>query len=242
LTPGAYRRVDDISEAAGCVTVRYRLDHAVPVGITSLGRPGNFLGYSIYETREGHIVRAGHFFVEQRDHRELYAPETAVGAILPPDSVVHRRSRRQWILASLTLLLSVLLAEPVWAAPVVATTAWRGGTFAFALFFPLYVAIGYGASLLIIHRAVTRNAAGRIERWLSAEADRRHLRRIRRLVQAGTFFGFVLSSVFLGAIVTTWLLMQFGGRRHIRRDAIASSVFFSTFFVGFYAGVASLIF
>jgi SnoaL-like domain len=67
LAPSAYRRIDDINEAPGCVTVRYRLDGAVPAGIGSRERPSNFLGYSVYETRDGHIIRAGHFFSEQRE-------------------------------------------------------------------------------------------------------------------------------------------------------------------------------
>ena len=67
-------------------------------------------------------------------------------------------------------------------------------------------------------------------------------RLVRRLVHTGRLIGFVLSSMLLGGIVTTWLLIQLGRRRHIRREAMASSLIFSTFFVGFYAGIASLIF
>jgi hypothetical protein len=54
--------------------------------------------------------------------------------------------------------------------------------------------------------------------------------------------GFILSSMLFGAIVTTWLLLQLRRTRHIRRDAAASSLIFSVGFVGFYAGIASLIF
>ena len=38
LAPSAYRSVDDISEAPGCVTVRYRLDRAAPVTSTASRR------------------------------------------------------------------------------------------------------------------------------------------------------------------------------------------------------------
>ena len=139
-------------------------------------------------------------------------------------------------------MLSMLVAEPVWAAPVVATTAWRGGGLAFALLVPIYFALGYIASIVVIRRATKSATTGWFERWLSEGADRRYLRRVRRLVQAGTLIGFILSSMLFGAIITTWLLLQLGRHRHIRRDAAASSLIFSVGFVGFYAGIASLIF
>jgi hypothetical protein len=142
----------------------------------------------------------------------------------------------------LTVLLSLLIAEPVWAAPIVATTAWRGAGVAFALFTPLYFALGYGASMVVVRRSKTSATTGWFERWLSEGAERRYLRRVRRLVQAGTMIGFILSSMLFGGIVTTWLLLQLGRRRHIRRDAMTSSLIFAIGFVGFYAGIASLIF
>ena len=264
LAPSAYRQIDDISEAPSCVTVRYRLDRAVPPGITAHERPGNFLGFSIYETRDGHIIRAGHFFSEQRESEQreaASAPSVDVDVASPSyDAAVSRsegpaglasrsegrsglaRTRRRRVVGALTVLLSLLVAEPVWAAPVVATTAWRGGGLAFALLVPIYFALGYIASLVVIRRATTRATTGWFERWLSEGADRRYLRRVRRLVQAGTLVGFILSSMLFGAIVTTWLLLQLGRNRHIRRDAATSSLIFSVGFVGFYAGITSLIF
>jgi hypothetical protein len=257
LAPSAYRRIDDINEAPGCVTVRYRLDRAVPAGIASRERPSNFLGYSIYETRDGHIIRAGHFFSEQREPvdaasaselagapSESTRPSRANGDGVAPfvDLSERKRTRRNRMLGALTVMLSMLVAEPVWAAPVVATTAWRGGSLAFALLVPTYFALGYIASLVVIRRATSSATSGWFERWLREGADRRYLRRVRRLVQAGTLIGFILSSMLFGAIVTTWLLLQLGRRRHIRRDAATSSLIFSVGFVGFYAGIASLIF
>ena len=247
LAPSAYRQIDDISEAPSCVTVRYRLDRAVPPGITAHERPGNFLGFSIYETRDGHIIRAGHFFSEQRESERR---EVASAPSVDAEGLASRsegrsglaRTRRRRVVGALTVLLSLLVAEPVWAAPVVATTAWRGGGLAFALLVPIYFALGYIASLVVIRRATTRATTGWFERWLSEGADRRYLRRVRRLVQAGTLVGFILSSMLFGAIVTTWLLLQLGRNRHIRRDAATSSLIFSVGFVGFYAGIASLIF
>jgi len=247
LAPSAHRRVEDINEAPGCVTVRYRLDHAVPPGLAVRDRPGNFLGYSIYETREGHIIRAAHFFSEQRD--TAAAPPIAERAVvvegapvtLQDDDAARRRTHRNRLIGALTVVLSLLVAEPVWAAPVVATTAWRGGGLAFALFVPVYFALGYVASLVVIRRA-KGSASGWFERWLSGGAERQYLRGVRRLVQAGTVIGFVLSSMLFGAIVTTWLLLQLGRSRHVRRDAAVSSLIFSVGFVGFYAGIASLIF
>lgn len=254
LAPSAYRRIDDINEAAGCVTVRYQLERAVPVGIAVRERPGKFLGYSIYETREGHIIRAAHFFSEQREapgpppeateYHNAASTEAALADTGPPRELsTRRRTHWQRLLSGLTVLLSMLVAEPVWAAPVVATTAWRGGGLAFGLFVPLYFALGYGAALVVIRRARTSTTSvGWLERWLSEGSERRYLQRVRRLVQAGTFVGFVLSSMLFGGIVTTWLLLQLGRRRHIRRDAMASSLIFSIWLVGFYAGIASLIF
>jgi hypothetical protein len=242
LAPSAYRSVDDISEAPGYVTVRYRLDRAAPVGIAPRERPGNFLGYSIYETRDGHIVRAGHFYSEQKVAEPVRTEPVALPAAVAVEESVHRHSNRHRVLSGLTLLLSLLVAEPVWAAPVVATTAWRNGLLAFALFVPLYFALGYGASLVVIRRATTSRENSWFERWLSGGADRRYLRRVRGLVQAGTVAGFVLSSILFGSIITTWLLVQFGHQRHIRRDAMVSSLIFSMGFVGFYAGITSLFF
>jgi len=276
LAPSAYRRIDDISEAPGCVTVRYRLDHAVPVGITSRHRPSNFLGYSIYETRDGHIIRAGHFFSEEREPadapsasaafadapsgttdptvrsegRSGLTPRSEGRSGLTPrsegrsglDLSARKRRQRHRLLGGLTVIVSMLVAEPVWAAPVVATTAWRGGGLAFALLVPIYFALGYVASIVVIRRATKSATTGWFERWLREGADRRYLRRVRRLVQAGTLIGFILSSMLFGAIITTWLLLQLGRHRHIRRDAAASSLIFSVGFVGFYAGIASLIF
>ena len=249
LAPSAYRSVDDISEAPGCVTVRYRLDRAVPVGVALRDRPGNFLGYSIYETRDGHIIRAGHFFSEQKVAEPL--PAAPVEGAGPASRVIRSDGTALCCVgcgasasrhAALTVLLSLLVVEPVWAAPVVATTAWRNGLLAFALFVPLYFALGYVASLVVIRRATMSRENSWFERWLSGGADRRYLRRVRGLVQAGTVAGFVLSSILFGAIITTWLLVQFGHQRHIRRDAMVSSLIFSLGFVGFYAGITSLFF
>ena len=258
LAPSAYRQIDDINEAPGCVTVRYRLDRAVPAGIASRERPSNFLGYSIYETRDGHIIRAGHFFSEQREPADVSSASAELAGasaestrpsradryeVAPPvDPSQRKRTRRHRMLGGLTVMLSMLVAEPVWAAPVVATTAWRSGGLAFALLVPTYFALGYIASLVVIRRATSSATSGWFERWLSEGADRRYLRRVRRLVQAGTLIGFILSSMLFGAIVTTWLLLQLGRHRHIRRDAATSSLIFSVGFVGFYAGIASLIF
>jgi len=259
LAPSAYRQIDDISEAPSCVTVRYRLDRAVPPGITAHERPGNFLGFSIYETRDGHIIRAGHFLSEQSEpagtptvvaevasrsegRSGLASRSEGRSGLASRSEGLRTRTRRHRVLGALTVLLSLLVAEPVWAAPVVATTAWRGGVVAFALLVPVYFALGYIASLVVIRRATTSTTTGWFERWLSEGADRRYLRRVRRLVQAGTLIGFILSSMLFGAIVTTWLLLQLGRNRHIRRDAATSSLIFSVGFVGFYAGIASLIF
>ena len=190
--------------------------------------------------------RLGHFFqiVFFSEQREAdVTPPAADGAVVAvsDDVAARRRTHRHRLIGGLTVLLSLLVAEPVWAAPVVATTAWRGGGLAFALLVPVYFALGYIASRMVIRRA-KGTASGWLERWLSGGADRRYLQGVRRLVQAGTVIGFVLSSMLFGAIITTWLLLQLGRNRHIRRDAAVSSFIFSVGFVGFYAGIASLIF
>src|SRR5258708_21139196 len=50
LAPSAYRTIEDINEAPGCVTVRYRLDGAVPVGVAGGGPPRHLLGFMHFRT------------------------------------------------------------------------------------------------------------------------------------------------------------------------------------------------
>jgi hypothetical protein len=243
LAPARRRTVDEIHETSGCVTVRYRLDDALPTGAEPHDVPGDYIGYSIYETREGHIVRAAHFFADRREATAPSNGEVATSTVDDTETVRPRgAARRGRLIGALTVALSALLVEPLWAAPVVATSAWRNGAVAFAVWAPVYFALGYGASLVVVRRMARHAPAGWFERLLRNDAERRSMQRVRRLVQAGSAVGFVVSSLLFGAIVTTWLSMELGRREGIRRRAALSSLIFSVGFVAFYAGLAALIF
>jgi hypothetical protein len=242
LAPTGHLTVDDIHETAGCVTVRYRLDDALPIGAPPDRRPASFLGYSIYETADGHIIRAAHF-LRERDRSTTVTSRTSEAPPASSDSPrPRRRSRGRRLLGGLAVALTALLSEPLYAAPVVATTAWRNGALAFAIWAPIYFALGYAAASIVVRRVGRRAPVSWFDRWLRKGAERRSMRRIRRLVQAGTWLGFALSSAIFGGIVTTWLLMELGRRDHIRPLALASSAIFAVSFVGLYAGLASLVF
>jgi hypothetical protein len=264
LSPGAHRLVDDIHAASGFVTVRYRLVDALPPGAPASTRPAPYVGYSVYRTSGGHVHHALHHIAAPSSSRVGRAPTPGAAReaapVLAPDVIDLRdgaatltpavastagaprpRSMFRRILGVLAVIVGLLLTEPLWVAPVVALAAATNGLTAFAVLAPIYFAVSVVVSFVVIARSTRQHAAGRLERLLTAEVDRPYLRRIRRLVQAGRVVGFVLASMFLGAVATTWLLLQLDRASRIRQMAVLSSIVFAVYFVGFYAGLTALV-
>lgn len=260
LSPQGRRVVDDVHDLGSHATVRYRLFGAVPAA-TGAHDAGAWYGYSVYEVVDGLVVRALHQLAPapRRDGvpaapaptavPSAPAPSTAAAAgaevVAPAPGESAATAARPWWRRAIGLLAAVVgfvLTEPLWAAPVVATTAWAGPAVGFATMLPLYGGVSFAVSLVLIRHAGGRGRPGRLECALGVEADRPGARRIRRLVQTGRAAGFVLSSVLLGSIATTWLLLQLGRREHVVRDSALSAAIFGVSFVAFYTGLASLVF
>ena len=100
-------------------------------------------------------------------------------------------------------------------------------------------------ALLLAVRAYDRASAGQpsgVERWLSRQAESSTGRSGQRLIRTTSSVGFVLASVVIGGILTTWLIRVGGRRQGLTRIAALSSALFAMGFVGLYTGVFGLIF
>lgn len=131
----------------------------------------------------------------------------------------------------------------LFAAPVVAATAWLGPWPAFVVTTVVYALGAFGLALGAV-RAYERWSQGRPSRlaaWLEAQQRRRRGTWAERLVRSGKVLGFVVASVVIGAIVTTWLIRYSGRTRGLVRVAAASSVIFAVGFCGTYTGVAAVV-
>lgn len=145
------------------------------------------------------------------------------------------------VLAGVAALVAVYLWDDlIFAAPVVATTAWLGPVAAFVVFAPLY-AVGSWIIALAAVRAYDRSAAGRpskLASWLESQRARQRSTWGRRLLDSGKLIGFVASSFLVGGILTTWFLRYSGRRDGIARLAAWSCGIFGVTFVGLYSGLA----
>jgi hypothetical protein len=267
LSPQAHRIVDDIHATSGFVTVRYRLVDALPPGAPASTKPAAYVGYSVYRADDGHVRHALHHIAlpsappvtrlgtDAAPGLEVEVPSGLVPDVIdlrdgaptltPAPTQLVGTPARSWprrVLAALGIIVGIVITEPLFAAPVIAMAAWAGGLRTFLVLVPIYFVGSLALSLLVIARSARQSPAGRLERLLTAEVDRSYLRRIRRLVQAGRVLGFVLASMFLGSVATTWLLIQLEQTAHLRRSAAVSSVLFALYFVGFYAGLTALLF
>ena len=132
------------------------------------------------------------------------------------------------------------MGDLVLSVPVSVVAAVYSPRVAFALFFPLFLALEWALSLWLIGHAGKGHGRGRLERLLTHELDRPKLRGIRQLVVTGTVLGFVASSIVLGGVATTWLLWLLGRRDHIRRDSFVACAVFAAALVATYAGLVSI--
>ena len=130
------------------------------------------------------------------------------------------------------------------AAPVVAANrAW--GTWPTMVAFTLLYGVGSFVIALLVVRISERHRhehepPGRISRWLEKQADQRRGVWGRRLVATGSVLAFVVSSVVVGGILTTWLVWLAGRRDHIVATAAVSSFIFGLMFTATYTGLVEV--
>lgn len=167
-------------------------------------------------------------------------PAIAQGA-LPPKS---RWRRPGYVAAGLAAAAVFIWDEWLLAAPVIGLTKLLGAGLAFIILAPVYFGVSVAGALLAVgaYERASAGESGRIERWLNRQAESSTGRRGRRLVQTTSGIGFVLSSIFLGGIVTTWFVRLGGRREGLLSVALASSALFAVGLVGGYSGLFGLIF
>jgi hypothetical protein len=135
------------------------------------------------------------------------------------------------VLAAAGVVAVYLWDDLLLAAPIVAANrAW--GTLASFLVFSVWYSV---ASLLIalwVVRASARAGWGdnRLSRWVQKQEGRKRTEWGSRLVHAGSWGAFVLASVVVGGILTTWFVYLGGRTQGIQRIAIASCVIFGVTF------------
>jgi hypothetical protein len=131
------------------------------------------------------------------------------------------------------------------AAPIVAANrAW--GTWPTLVFFTLAYGFGSFVIAMLVVRISDRHEhqhaePGRVTRWLQKESTRRRGVWGQRLVATGSIVAFVISSVVVGGILTTWLVWLAGRREHIARTAALSSLLFGLMFTATYTGLVELV-
>lgn len=235
------------------VTVRYRaIPIADPAKRVRRDVP-SILGYAVHEVRDGRIATTWRYEVPLSSPAATTRSSTAMTepaddaeaathdgpASTPRERSLLRRVAVR-VLAVLAFAVALLVNELVLSTPVIAMTTWVGGPTTFAVLVPIYSAIGFGLAFVVLSRCRRSVAPGRLERFVTADAERPQLQRIRRLVQAGTSVGFVLSSVIFASPATVWLLWQVGFRKRANLLALVSSTIFAAVFVASYAGFTSL--
>lgn len=172
------------------------------------------------------------------------APETSLEAL---DTDASTPSLRRWLVGAAAV--STVVALYVWddvlfATPIIALSAWLSPWASFLILTPVWFVGGAALALAAVraHDRATKGRPSRLETWLEHQVEGRRGRNARRLTAAGGAVGFVLASVLLSGVVTTWLI-RYGGRREgLVKVACASSAINGVAFVGMYSGLASLVF
>ena len=141
-------------------------------------------------------------------------------------------------------IVATIFDEAIFSTPIVlATRAYGAGTASVA-FFVLYSAGGSLVSI-VVARGYDRRLSGgpgRLERWFTMSEDDRRVRWVRGLLDRGGVLAFVVSSVFLGPIVTTLLVRAMRRDQTLTTVGVTSSVIWAGGFVATYAGIAQLFF
>lgn len=162
-----------------------------------------------------------------------------------------KRPARRGVRGRLAVVAGVLgvVALYVWddlllAAPVVAVAGWLGPWASFVIFTAVYGAGSFVLAMIAV-RSYERYSSGEpsaLARFIEAQTTGRRGRIARRLVEGGKVVGFVVSSIVLGGIATTWLIRYAGRTDRIAAIGAASCAVFGVGFAGTYAGVAALVF
>ncbi len=147
-------------------------------------------------------------------------------------------------LAGVLVVVLYIWDDVILATPIAATSRWLGSGTAFLLLTPVFFVISTFLALAAVraHDRASAGRASRLEKYLTRQTQHRRGRLATRLMRATGVASFVLSSVLVGGMVTTWL-MRYGGRREgITAVAVVSSLINAVTFVGIYSGLSSLVF
>ncbi len=134
------------------------------------------------------------------------------------------------------MVVAYIWDDALLAGPVVAVTSRWGAWKAFLTMTPLYFVASLAITLVLLRVVRTPHGPSRWALWVDHQADRPGRRWVRRAAQTGSVIGFVVSSVFLGGIVTTMLFKHVNPQ--VRPDvlAIVSCALFAVAFVSLYSG------
>ena len=149
---------------------------------------------------------------------------------------------QRWLAGAAALLVVIglwIANDAVLAAPIAAVTALAGSWFSFALFSVVY-SLGSFLLALLALRAYERYSKGqpsRLASWLEGQGRSVRFRWARPLAVGGGVLGFVVASIVLGGVLTTWFLRYSGQRRHLVGAAALSSLIFGVTFTATYAGI-----
>jgi len=161
-----------------------------------------------------------------------------------PNKTVPNKNLAAGVLAVLGIVVLYIWDDLILAAPIIAVAGWLGAWVSFLIFAGLYGLGSFGLAMLAVRKYDEHSGtrSSKLAKFIEVQTSGRRGRFARRLVDGGKFAGFVISSVVLGAIATTWLI-RYAGRSHgITRIAALSSVIFAITFVAGYAGIAALVF
>lgn len=148
----------------------------------------------------------------------------------------HARGVLGGLVAAVVVVAVYLWDDLVLAAPIVVANRVWGTWPTFVLFSVLYAAGSFLIAMAIV-RWSERGGRGRdnvLSRWATAQSERRRGTWGARLVQAGTFGAFVVASVVIGGILTTWFVHLSGRRDGIERTAALSCAIFGLSFTALY--------
>ena len=179
----------------------------------------------------------------------IFLTDDPASVQLPPSTLDKAKPRRTKANLAVVFAVVGVVFVYVWddlilAAPIVAVAGWKGPWLAFFVFSTLY-GLGSFVIAMIAVRGYESHSDGResaLAKFIQNQMTGRRGRLTRRLVDSGKLVGFVISSIALGAIVTTWLIRYAGRSSGIAKVAASSSLIFGVSFVAGYAGIAALIF